>query len=143
MRLQVLFFSLALTPFCFSQGEIQWNYSFNKEKSQLEFKADLKDGWHVYSQFVDMEFGPIPTSFEFESNNKVKLISNVKEPAPIVKYDETFETELAYFEKEVIFSQAVKVKKNVALSGELTYMVCNETMCLPPKDEVFTIIIDK
>lgn len=143
MRFQLLFISLLLIGSCFSQNEIQWEYSYNKADSQLEFKAVLKDGWHVYSQFVAMEFGPVPTNFSFKQNEKVQFINEVIEPTPLVKYDETFEAELSYFEKEVTFAQKIKTKNNTTVEGTLTFMVCNETMCLPPKDQKFSIQIEK
>jgi len=143
MRFQLLLISFLLSGTCFSQNEIRWVYSYNSTESQVEFKAILKDGWHVYSQFVDMEFGPVPTSFKFNENEKVQFINHVIEPEPLTKYDETFEAELSYFENEVIFAQKIKAKNNTSVAGTLTFMVCNETMCLPPKDEVFIIQIEK
>jgi len=90
---------------------------------------------------VDNEIGPVPTSFSFESDDKVKLIGKVTEPAPIQKYDENFEAMLDFFEGKVIFSQRISVKEPTVIKGVVTYMLCNDTMCLPPVDEEFTIEI--
>jgi thiol:disulfide interchange protein DsbD len=120
-----------------------WNFAYNQESKTVEIQATLADGWHLYSQDVDNEIGPVPTSFTFESNNDLKLIGKVTEPSPIQKYDENFEAMLDFFEGKVVFSQRVSVKESTELKGFVTYMVCNDTQCLPPTDENFTITITK
>jgi len=142
MRIQLLFFFLLfISSLGFSQTKIQWSYSYNQELKTIEIQAVIADGWHLYSQHVDNEIGPVPTSFTFENNDKVKLIGKVTEPAPIQKYDENFEAMLDFFEGKVIFSQRISVKEPTVLKGVVTYMLCNDTMCLPPVDEEFTIEI--
>lgn len=142
MRIQLLFFSfLLISCFGFSQTKIQWTYSYNSELKSIEIQAVIADGWHLYSQHVDNEIGPVPTSFSFENNDQIKLIGKVTEPAPIQKYDENFEAMLDFFEGKVIFSQRLSVKESTILKGVVTYMLCNDTMCLPPVDEEFTIEI--
>jgi thiol:disulfide interchange protein DsbD len=65
------------------------------------------------------------------------------EPKAIQKYDETFEATLDFFETKVVFVQQVKANKDSVLEGTVTFMVCNETMCLPPVDKQFKITIPK
>lgn len=142
MRIQLLFFFLLIiSSFGFSQTKIQWTYSYNSELKTIEIQAVIADGWHLYSQHVDNEIGPVPTSFSFENNDKIKLIGKVTEPAPIQKYDENFEAMLDFFEGKVVFNQRISVKEPTVLKGVVTYMLCNDTMCLPPVDEEFTIEI--
>lgn len=102
-------------------------------------KATLQEGWHLYSQYVDNEVGPVPTSFSFQSSDFYELNGKVVEPKPIQKYDETFGANLDFFEKEVVFTQKIKVNKTAVLEGSVVFMVCNETMCLPPVDKTFKI----
>ena len=122
-----------------AQHSINWTFSYNKEAKVVEFSADLADGWHLYSQHVANDVGPVPTSFEFEENKSVKLIGKVSEPGPIQEYDENFEAMLDFFEDQVTFSQRVSIKKDTVLKGFVTYMMCNKTMCLPPSDQHFSI----
>lgn len=144
MKLQLLLISFLLSSFIsLSQTKIMWNFAYNQESKTVEIQATLADGWHLYSQDVDNEIGPVPTSFTFESNNDLKLIGKVTEPSPIQKYDENFEAMLDFFEGKVVFSQRVSVKESTELKGFVTYMVCNDTQCLPPTDENFTITITK
>lgn len=139
MKFSVLFIFLHVTLISFSQKKVEWTYSFNSITKVIEMKADMADGWHLYSQHVANDIGPVPTTFEFEPSSTFKLIGKVDEPKPIQEYDENFEALLDYFEDEVIFSQRISFKKNTTLRGTVTYMACNATQCLPPVDEKFTI----
>jgi thiol:disulfide interchange protein DsbD len=126
----------------FGQAKIQWDYSYSKEKKAIEIQATLADGWHLYSQHISNEIGPVPTSFLFSENSQIKLIGQVTEPLPIQKYDENFEAMLDFFEGKVLFSQRITTKGSTTIKGSVTYMVCNETMCLPPTEELFSIPIN-
>jgi thiol:disulfide interchange protein DsbD len=132
-----------LSSIGFSQTKIQWDYSYNTQLNAIEIQATLADGWHLYSQHVANEIGPVPTSFVFEPNDAVKFIGKVNEPQPIQKYDENFEAMLDFFEGKVLFTQRLSVKQNTIITGTLTYMLCNDVMCLPPVDEKFKITITK
>lgn len=140
--LVVLFF-IFISFLGLSQSKIQWTYSYNENLNTIDIQANIADGWHLYSQHVDNEIGPVPTSFSFEENPKVKFVGKVTEPTPIQKYDENFEAMLDFFEGQVVFSQRVSVKGATTINGHATYMLCNDTMCLPPVDEQFTIEITK
>jgi thiol:disulfide interchange protein DsbD len=142
LRIYLIFFFLV--SFSFSghgQGKIKWAYSYNPDQKTIDIQANIADGWHLYSQYVSNEIGPVPTSFVFQENIQVKLIGKVTEPKPIQKYDENFEAMLDFFEGQVTFSQRVSVKSTTKVEGVVTYMLCNDTMCLPPVEEQFTIEI--
>ena len=139
MKFFFLLLVLSFASFLHAQDKVQWSYSFNNEAKVIEISADIAEGWHLYSQNVTNDIGPVPTAFTFESNPSVKFIGKVSEPQPIQKYDENFEAMLDFFEEKVVFSQRVSVKENTTIHGTVTFMVCNETMCLPPVDKLFTI----
>lgn len=138
-----LFFILFLNVLGFSQTEITWDFSYNQKSSQVEMKATLAPGWHLYSTDLGNVLGLVPTLFEFWKNSKVKLYNDVIEPTPKEKFDPNFEENVKYFEKEVVFAQEVEFKKNTTLKGTVVYMVCNETMCLPPVEYLFEISLTK
>ena len=125
------------------ESKVLWSYSYDQANDVLIFEAKISEGWHLYSQFVDPEVGPVPTFFTFNRLKGGRLIGKTTEPAPIKIYDPNFDGEVIYFENEVIFKQKISTRKKTEISGAITYMVCNETMCLPPVDERFTIKINK
>ena len=98
--------------------------------------ASIAEGWHLYSQFISNDIGPIPTSFNFTENEFVSISGKVSEPKAIQEYDENFEATLDFFKEKVTFTQ-----KALAKQTTVEYMVCNETMCLPPIDQKFTVEI--
>ncbi len=126
-----------------SQQELAWDFSYNKSTKRIECKATLDKGWHIYSMNLNGISGPIETEFEFENNNLIELIGGISEPEPKVEFDPNFEETVRYFEKEVIFSQEIKIKKNTVLKGSVVYMICNATMCLPPVEKKFEISLKK
>lgn len=127
----------------FAQDVVLWDLSYDKQDKNLEIKATIKEGWHLYSQHVDNSVGPVPTSFMFNISDDFQLFGEVIEPSPIKKYDENFEATLDFFEKEVIFKQKINLKKNSIIETTVTFMVCNETMCLPPVDKTIKLEINK
>lgn len=141
-RLPILALCILFSFQIFSQDrEVKWYFSFNERNSEIEMKAEIAKGWHLYSQVVDENAGPVATEFEFIANEKFSLVGVVSEPSSIKAYDENFEATLNYFENQVVFKQKVKSKSRTNIAGSVLYMVCNETMCLPPIVEEFSIEI--
>lgn len=144
MKRIFLFVILSFASFYSNAQEvIAWEFKYNNTSKQVEIVANIQDGWHLYSQFIQNDVGPVPTTFAFKSSDDFQLVGAVTEPKAIQKYDENFEATLDFFEKKVIFTQNIKSKKASALEGSVTFMVCNETMCLPPVDKKFKITIPK
>lgn len=128
------------TPFV---HPVTWSISLvklNDSIGQIEIKAIIENGWHLYSQFIDNEYGPLPTIFSIDSSQHFQLIGSVMEPKPIKHYDSNFDMNLEYFEKEVVFIQNIQPKtSSFQITGNINFMVCNDETCLPPKDEAFEI----
>lgn len=113
-------------------GQIEWTFAYNDASEEVELKAVLDEGWHLYSQRIQNDLGPIPTSILFKTSDCFKLLGKTNEPESIKAYDPNFEGELNFFEHEVVFRQKVKVADGCVINGAVDYMICNETMCLPP-----------
>jgi len=115
---------------------VKWSFhskAISDQEYEIQFKALIEPGWHLYSQNIP-ENGPIPTEFIFNENENVDLSATTSEPKGIKKHDPQFDMLLTYFEDEATFTKNVKITgSSVNLTGELTFMVCNEKMCLPPE----------
>jgi len=136
----ILSFLIALFIAAPSFGQIQdpvkWSFEIevvDENKVDLIIRADIDEGWHLYSQ--DAGDGPIPTSFTFFENENFKTKGKVKEGTSHEEYDQNFESILRYFDTEAIFTQRIKLltEESTLLKGELQFMVCNDAMCLPPE----------
>ncbi|TAN18419.1 MAG: DUF255 domain-containing protein [Chitinophagaceae bacterium] len=142
-RLKVWLLLLLGTP-VLAQAQIlnpvKWDYTaqkINDSTYALHIKASIDPGWHVYSQ--NAGDGPIPTSFTFDNDPRVKLLGNVEEKGKeISTYDKVFKSPLRYYANSVDFVQKVNVRGNTTLKGTLEFMVCNDVNCLPPKDVPFS-----
>lgn len=114
---------------------------YNQKTKNIEMTATIADGWHLYSQHISNEIGPVPTAFKFSTNENVTLSGDVKEPKAIQEYDENFEATLDFFKEKVTFQQKAEAKNTVEQEIIITYMVCNDVMCLPPVDQKFVVEI--
>jgi len=141
-------FLIALFCICFGaqaqlENPVKWAYSAKKisdKTYELHLTANIDGNWHLYAQ--DAGEGPEPTSFTFDANPLVKLDGKVKESGKLEKsFDPNFNSTLRYYAQKVDFIQKVKVKTNAntVVKGTVTYMVCNDRKCLPPKEIPFSI----
>lgn len=143
VRTVFIFIFLLFAGLSFSQEKVTWSYSYDGVNEELVLEAKIADGWHLYSQVINEGIGPVPTSFEFKENPMIKVIGKTIEPESIHEYDDNFEGELNFFKDSVSFKQKMKVSKSTSVKGVITYMTCNDSMCLPPKDVEFIIAINK
>jgi len=129
------------------ESPVKWSYAAKKisaTEAMVYLKATIQDGWHIYSLNVK-DGGPIKTSFKFDASKDYTALGKPTEPKPIAKNDKNFNMTLTYFEKEVVFSQKIKLNSpNVTeVKGKLEYMTCNDHKCLPPDDINFTVPLGK
>ncbi|MEI9917324.1 MAG: protein-disulfide reductase DsbD domain-containing protein [Bacteroidota bacterium] len=118
----------------FEDGHIRWRFS-SIQKSGSEWKllmtATVDRGWHVYSQSIE-EGGPMPTSVVFDKDAGYKLVGKTIESGDVKKsYDSTFMMDVALYEDKVVFSQRVKVRSKMKITGQVSYSVCSEQTCVP------------
>jgi len=151
-KVSILFFFSCFALISFGQNAVRWSFNVTPEESDsttyiVEFRANIQDTWHLYSQYLPSpDEGPIPTLFEFDENKNVTLLGKVEEENEKVHsvMDEAFGVKVNYFDGKVVFTQKVKLKslENTTLSGFISYMVCNDSMCVP-NDLDFNIPLGK
>ena len=102
----------------------------------------IDEHWHLYSKLTPKNAGPVPIQIDILKSKDFKVKSHFKEKtSPKKYYDSNFESEVFVFENKFEASSKIKRKRkrNVTFEGTITYMVCDETMCLPPIDKPFKI----
>jgi thiol:disulfide interchange protein len=124
---------------------VEWEFSqkqLSDTEIELQFKANIDDGWHLYSQFIGDD-GALPTTFTFFNEGGYKLIDGVAEGQPIEEFDPMYDMVLKYFGDEAIFSQKIKVTsaEDFKLNGDVYFMACNDVKCLPPEAVEFSFTI--
>ena len=125
---------------------VSWDFSqeqLSEDTWKLTFQATIDNGWSVYSQYLESDDGPIPTSFTFEEGAHFEMVGKTEESGKKKsEFDKIFEMELVKFTEKGIFTQVVKVNDStVPISGYLTFMTCDDTRCLPPKDIDFSFTL--
>ena len=102
---------------------------------ELQMTAAIEEGWHLYSQSLPSDDGPIATEFTFKESSDFEKIGKVKEPKAKTEFDPNFDMDLNYFEKKVTFTQAIKSlnAKGFSATAEVYFMVCDAEKCLPPE----------
>lgn len=141
MKRIVVFLTFFLALAVQAQDKVSWKIGYNTETKEIEYQASIAGGWHLYSQHIKNDIGPVPTTFVFTENTGISLDGGVNEPKSIQEYDANFEATLDFFKDQVKFTQKIKPGSKGTLTGYVTYMVCNDVMCLPPVDVPFTITI--
>ncbi len=144
----LLFF---LIPFlAAAQGQmmdpVDWTFEQERvgsDKVRLTFRADLDEGWHLYSQHLPEEAVPVPTSFSFDATDAFERIGEVKETGAVEKDDPVSGTKVSIFSGQAVFEQTVRVltDKEQELTGYVEFMVCDDKRCLPPKTKDFSFTI--
>ncbi|WP_456462864.1 cytochrome c biogenesis protein CcdA [Lutibacter sp.] len=115
---------------------VKWTTSVEKvseSEYDLLIQATIEEGWHLYSQNVP-EDGPIPTNFTFVKTDDYELVGNTSEEEGHTVFDAVFNMNIKYFENKAVFKQRVKItsKSNFKITGEVEFMVCDDSSCLPP-----------
>jgi thiol:disulfide interchange protein len=145
--LLILLFSIFfLTSYSQVLNPVKWNFSSEKISDgiyALRFEAKIDKGWHMYGLNIPSG-GPVATSFIFENEQNIPFITTI-EPIqkPVTRYDSTFSMEVELFSEGVVFVRKLKLvdNKSVTIKGAVTFMACDDSRCLPPKDVGFSFNI--
>lgn len=121
---------------------VSWSFSVKHIKpgeADLIIKAKIEKKWHLYSQFLPSDDGPVATSFNFNESKAYKRVGKVKESKSITEFDKVNQMELTFFEHEAIFTQHIQIiaEKPFKVDGYLEFMVCDDEKCLPPESVDF------
>lgn len=112
----------------------------NGDEVELIFKATIEKGWHLYDTYLP-EGGPIATTFVFNDTTFFQLAGEIiKEPAPEIHFDPTFQMNVGYFSNTAVLTQKIKLLNSdpVTISGHVLFMSCNDENCTPPEEVEFS-----
>jgi hypothetical protein len=125
---------------------VKWESTLVKKNDKtylLKFRAVINPGWQIYSQFIDEEEGPVPTSFVIDGNeSNIRSISPFKESSEkeVKEYDEFFQMELLKFKQSATFEAELEIlDPTISITGYLEFMACNDRQCIPPLPLEFSV----
>ena len=138
-------FLLPMQSWAQAQSPVQWKWSAKQIEDceyEITFEATIEEGWHLYSAYLPKGDGPIGTTFAFENKDSYTTFGPLTETKPHQEYDPNFLIDVSFHEKQATFNQKARLNgESATISGELTFMVCNDKMCLPPEYVPFSIDI--
>ena len=126
---------------------VKWAFTakkFSDKTYELHLTATIDGNWHMYAQ--DAGEVPEPTVISFTSNPLIIFDGKVKEVGKLEKsFDKNLKSVLKYYEKKVDFVQNIKVKSSISTvaKGSVSFVVCNDRVCLPAKDVAFSISVGR
>jgi len=127
------------------QDPTTWKYEVKKKNDStfdLVFSLDLKEHWHIWSINPGGDGLQEPPAFTFDKNPLIKAVGKIKESGKKVTGPmDGVDGIVNYFLDKVQYVQTVSVKGNTKITGKHRYQVCDESMCLPPKNKKFTFEI--
>ena len=129
-----------------AQNPVKWAFTAKDAGNcqvDLIFTGTIDEGWYTYSQFLESEDGPVATALTFAPAPGYKLVGKATEGGEIIKvHDKVFDMNLTKFKHKAILTQRLEVSDpSKPLTGYITFMVCNDEMCLPPRDVDFSFKI--
>lgn len=120
----------------------KWEFDSKQVGNEVDliFKATIDNGWHLYDTYLP-EGGPIATSFVFEDSTLFEFVGEIlKEPQPVITFDQTFQMNVGYFSNEATLIQKIKLNTSdpVEIKGFVLFMSCDDETCTPPEETQFS-----
>ena len=142
MRVLPLFW-LALACLAWGKDEVRFELVVEPPEVGVDsrfdatVKASIEEGWHLYS-LTQPPGGPIKTTISVTESSSFAQAGQVRQPEPRVQFDPNFGINAEFFDGRVDFLVPVQVKPGVSESEEdlqvqVRFMVCSDTLCLPPQ----------
>lgn len=137
-------FLISVTAFAQIRKTTSWTFDASAKEVKvgdeidLIFKVKVIDKWYIYSSDLADDIGPLPTEISFENNGSFEVIGDLVPVKPKKKYDDIWEAEVTYFEKEGEFRQKIKVlSADLKITGILDFQTCTDVdgQCIPGDEE--------
>ncbi len=122
-----------------------WTHEVKKTgNNEYEIIAHLKlaEHWHIWSLDPGGDGLQVPPDLKIDKNAKVTLAGKVAEKGKKISEPmDGIDGIVNYFTGSVDYIQKIKVTGNVTITGKSYYQVCDDHMCLPPKNKKFSLQI--
>lgn len=136
---KVLFLSLAFfatTTLLAQLNPVKWSHETTKiadGEYEIVFTAHVADGWYIYSQNLESDAGPIPTSFAWKNDSDIEIVGATKEGGTKIEgYDELFDMNVIKYSGQPTFTQRIKANGPTTFPVDIEFMTCDKERCLPP-----------
>jgi len=142
----VVYFFISVTGSSQS-SPVQWSYFAKAESKnlyQLIISAKILKGWHLFSINQPEDALAIPLKISFQKHPYISILGKPIERGKLEKYknDDLGINQYQYSDTLSIV-QSIRRKNSTLLALEctITYQVCSENECLPPKSITLKLFI--
>lgn len=111
---------------------------------KLTLKANIIDGWYMYSQFQpnqdsDDYEGPYPTAFNYDPGDNYELVGKTEESDNMKKVrDPVFKMVVNKFSHNATFTQKIKITDpSKPVTAYFEYQTCDDEKCIMNTDDIF------
>lgn len=149
MRRVLLLLTLLITGLsAFSQvalDKVKWKFDAKKTGDStftVTAVANIESGWHIYTATPGGDGTQIPTEVKLNKNSNIRLDGKMQVAGKVT--DEVVEEvgTIHYYQNKVTYTQKLIARANTTLKGTVSFQVCDDKMCLPPKDFDFDVKIE-
>lgn len=148
MRYLFLLCFMCLSFFVKAQGgqkPLKWSFEYQKRAEGKYFliaKVTIQKGWHVFTPDPGGDGLLIPTTLTLETSEPVEHPEKLVVVSEVITKDIKEIGTVHYVEGNAEFNMPLfTTAKQVTIKGTLSYQICNDSMCLPPTEENFTLVI--
>ncbi len=115
-----------------------WSQDIGDNTFIITFKADIDEGWYVYSHYYESEVG-VPTKFVFNGDDNFTHLDGVREMGDLIEEEDPFLGEtVKKYAQTVSFQMTLKsLEPKVYVTGDVHFMTCDDSKCLPPASYPF------
>ena len=132
----LLFVILALlVSLCSAEQKIKWSAHVvsgeakPNAKVSVELDAQIDAGWHLYS-INPTKAGNVATTVSVVA--PAKLVGDVVEEKPILKFDNNFGAQVEFFENQTKFTVPTQLGPDGKANLLVWFQTCNDKICIPP-----------
>lgn len=122
---------------------VKWQFQYEHlgaDDYVLVFSATIDEGWAVYSQYLESDEGPQPTTVTFDEAGTFELIDRCEESGDRKEgFDPIFEMNVVKYYHTLELRQKIKITEPTTITGYVNFMTCDDTKCLPPTDVDFSL----
>lgn len=99
----------------------------DRDVVEVVFRADIAQGWILYSSDFSLDIGPRPAKFTFDASPSVTLLGPIEPLRAQRKQDKSLGGEYSYFAGTAEFRQKVRVTAPAkSISGRIDGQTCFE-----------------
>lgn len=138
-----LFF--AINSYGQAESPVKWDVSaeVGDKVVTITYAATIDKGWYVYSQHLESDLGPVPTSVNIEDES-IKAIGKIEEEGNKKEgFDKYFSMNIVKYADKLTLVQKIERTSDLKnVKGYVEFMTCNDSQCLPPTEIDFDIAIN-